>query len=65
MEDFKTRLLDEDTQLEDKIIKLRSFLESDKVNTIDPVQHHLLRTQKSAMEAYKNCLTTRLYLLKD
>jgi hypothetical protein len=42
-EDFKTRLLDEKEQLENRLNKLDSFLESEKINEIEDTQKALLQ----------------------
>lgn len=60
MSDFKTRLVEEQVQLEEKLDKLDSFLLSEKVNAIDDVQKALLRVQATAMNTYNQCLKERL-----
>ena len=60
MEDFKTRLINEQLALEEKISKLDSFLMSEKVNEIDDVQKALLHVQATAMNTYWQCLSERI-----
>ncbi len=60
MSDFKTRLVDEQAQLEEKLNKLDDFLMSEKVNGIDDAQKALLQVQATAMNTYNQCLKERL-----
>lgn len=60
MEDFKTRLVDEYNQLEEKLNKLDAFLISDKVDGIEDVQNALLHVQAAAMNTYLQCLRERI-----
>ena len=60
MSDFKERLSEEQVQLEDKITKLESFLNSDKSNDIDQIQLALLGIQLPAMKTYLRCLDERI-----
>ena len=60
MSDFKTRLVEEQAQLEEKLNKLNDFNKSEKVNEIDPVQKDLLLVQAGAMYTYNECLKARL-----
>ncbi|MGV8961872.1 MAG: crAss001_48 related protein [Candidatus Saccharimonadaceae bacterium] len=60
MNDFKLRLLEERLQLEEKLDKLDNFLMSEKVESIDDVQHALLSVQATAMNTYLRCLLERL-----
>ena len=60
MSDFKTRLVEEQAQLEEKLNKLNDFNQSEKVNEIDPVQKELLLVQAGAMYTYNECLKARL-----
>nr|DAE92615.1 MAG TPA: hypothetical protein [CrAss-like virus sp. ctZ6R2] len=60
MSDFKTRLVEEQVQLEDKLSKLKSFIESDKFESIDDAQRALLKVQANAMSTYNQCLKERL-----
>ena len=60
MEDFKTRLVDEYNQLEEKLNKLDAFLISDKVDGVEDVQNALLHVQAAAMNTYLQCLRERI-----
>lgn len=60
MDDFKSRLVEEQAQLEEKLNKLNEFNQSEKVNGIDPVQKSLLIIQAGAMYTYNECLKERL-----
>ena len=60
MSDFKTRLVEEQAQLEEKLNKLNDFNQSEKVNEIDPFQKDLLLVQARAMHAYNECLKARI-----
>lgn len=60
MDDFKTRLIEEQEQLEEKLNKLNAFLESEKANEIDLIQKDLLRIQAGAMYTYNEVLIARL-----
>ena len=60
MSDFKTRLVEEQVQLEEKLDKLDSFILNDNFNKIDNVQKALLKVQATAMNTYNQCLKERL-----
>lgn len=60
MEDFKTRLILEHTELNEKIEKLDTFTKSDKFTLIDNVQMTLLNIQLCAMQTYSQCLVERI-----
>ena len=60
MNDFKTRLIDEKNQLEEKLNKLDLFLVSEKVNSVDDIQKALLQVQATAMNTYLQCLKERI-----
>lgn len=60
MSDFRTRLAEEQAQLEEKLNKLDEFLDSDKFNRVDDVQKALLKVQATAMNTYNQCLKERL-----
>ena len=60
MEDFKTRLLAEQTELQAKLEGLTNFLDSDGFNRVSVLQRKLLTIQQSAMLTYLNCLTERV-----
>ncbi len=60
MNNFKTRLVEEQAQLEEKLNKLNDFNESEKSSQIDPIQRSLLLIQAGAMYTYNEILKTRL-----
>ena len=60
MDDFKSRLVEEQAQLEEKLNKLNGFNQSEKAYEIDPVQKSLLIIQAGAMYTYNECLKERL-----
>lgn len=59
-DDFKSRLIEEQAQLEEKLNKLNDFNQSEKVNEIDPVQKDLLLVQAGAMYTYNEVLKVRI-----
>ena len=63
MSDFKTRLVEEQAQLEEKISKIDDFIMSKKADEIDPVQKSLLIIQADAMSTYNEILKARIELL--
>ncbi len=60
MSDFKTRLENEQAELEEKLNKLDDFLMSGKVKAVNDVQKALLQVQAAAMNTYNQCLKERL-----
>ena len=60
MSDFKTRLVEEQAQLEEKLEKLNAFNDSEKANEIDPIQRDLLLVQAGAMYSYNEVLKVRI-----
>lgn len=60
MSDFKTRLVEEQAQLEEKLEKLNAFNDSEKVNEIDSAQKDLLLIQAGAMYTYNEVLKARI-----
>lgn len=65
MSEFKTRLIEEQAQLEEKLTKLNAFNGSEKVDSIDPTQKKLLLIQAGAMYTYNEVLKARIELLTD
>lgn len=63
MSDFEDRLRVEFVELNNKIEKLESFINSEDINKIDPYQRHLLYVQLQSMKTYLQCLDSRLQLL--
>lgn len=60
MEDFKTRLIAEQTELDEKLTKLNAFNQSENASEVDPVQKSLLIIQAGAMYTYNECLKERI-----
>ncbi len=65
MSDFKSRLLEEKAQLDDRTTKLGLFLDGDKILQVDPVQQSLLGLQYLAMQTYQRCLLERIHWLNE
>lgn len=63
MEDFKTRLVREQKELEEKLDKLNTFNESDKFQELEYAQRTLLIIQAGAMYTYNECLKARISIL--
>lgn len=63
MSDFKTRLQAEQSELQEKLEKLYSFIATENFEKIEDVQQALLKTQSQAMETYLTCLDQRLVRL--
>lgn len=63
MEDFKTRLVQEQKELEEKLDKLNTFNESDKFQELEYAQRTLLIIQAGAMYTYNECLKARISIL--
>ena len=63
MSDFKTRLLDEKAQLDEKIAKLVDFQMSENFQKINSTQQTLLNVQVKAMDTYSQVLLERIVLL--
>jgi hypothetical protein len=60
MSTFKERLEIEKAELDEKIHKLESFIESENFSKIDSVQRTLLNVQIQAMRTYSQILLERL-----
>ena len=60
MGDFKTRLILEKQELEEKLDKLDAFLTSEKLEEVEDVQKALLQVQATAMNTYLQCLKERI-----
>ena len=63
MDAFKVRLVNEQFDLQEKISKLKPFIESENFNKVDDSQQKLLRDQLDVMERYNSILVERLSLL--
>lgn len=57
---FKERLQKEFEELQERKSKLKSFVNSDNINTVTPIQKSLLIIQLDAMSTYATCLYERL-----
>ena len=60
MSDFKTRLVEEQAQLEERYNKLSVFNASEQYDEIDPLQKKLLLIQEGVMYAYNEVLKLRI-----
>ena len=58
--DFKERLNEERIQLQDKVEKLESFLQTDKAKEVGEFQLTMLNIRSSSMFSYLQCLTARI-----
>lgn len=65
MEAYVQRMVEEQAQLKERIIKLNTFLKSNKFNELDDYQKSLLIRQREGMCVYFETLTARLELNKD
>ena len=65
MSDFKSRLELEKVELDEKLSKLTSFLDSEKSDELEFKAKSLLIIQKNIMSAYSNILDARLKLLNN
>ena len=61
--DFKSRLIQEKSELSDKTGKLGSFLDSENFSKIDVRQQELLKIQHNLMKSYEWVLQQRINLL--
>jgi len=64
MSDFKTRLLEEKAQIDERLEKLKAFQESDAFQGISPIQQTLLNIQANAMATYSQTLLERIAWLE-
>lgn len=65
MSDFRSRLLDEKQQLDEKRSKLEVFQNSDAFKKINAIQMTLLNIQAQAMATYSQCLLERIAWLEN
>ena len=65
MNDFLTRLVDEQLELQSKLEKLSDFISSEKIANVDLDQQRLLKMQVSAMALYNAILKDRILLLRN
>jgi len=60
---YKTRLIEEQEQLEEKLSRLDEFISSGQAGTLSDVQYTLLRVQLAAMNTYLQCLNERILFI--
>ena len=65
MSDFKSRLLEEKAQLDERLAKLEEFQASVGFSGISIVQQSLLNIQQKAMAAYSQILLERIALIEN
>lgn len=65
MSTFKTRLIEEKSQLEDKIERLESFTLSDNFKNVEDFQKSLLIVQLQSMKTYNYVLSERIKWLSE
>ena len=65
MNDFLTRLVDEQLELQSKLEKLSDFISSGKISNVELDQQRLLKMQVSAMVLYNEILKDRISLLTN
>lgn len=61
MEDWKERLVKEQAELKEKLLKLMEFINSEKFYSLSDNNKQLLKNQKIAMELYLQTLNMRLF----
>ena len=64
MSDFKSRLVEEKAQLDERLEKLQAFQSSDAFQNIAAVQQTLLNVQANAMATYSQVLLERIAWLE-
>jgi hypothetical protein len=64
MSDFKTRLLEEKAQLDERLEKLQAFQSSPGFQNIPAIQQALLNIQANAMATYSQILLERIAWLE-
>ena len=60
MEDFQTRVVEEKKELDDKIEKLSTFLQTDMFGSLPDVEQARMTRQKRAMKEYSKVLGERI-----
>lgn len=58
--DYRSRLISEESELKEKIVKLREFIHSETFEDLDIEYKYLLCQQAEAMKKYHDILNTRL-----
>jgi hypothetical protein len=61
MEDWKERLLEEQRELKEKLVKLTEFINSERYYTLSVNNRLVLKNQKMAMELYLSVLNMRAF----
>ena len=64
MSDFKSRLIEEKAQLDERLEKLQAFQKSDGFQSIAAVQQTLLNVQANAMATYSQIVLERIAWLE-
>ena len=59
-QDFKSRLVTEKEELEERLEKLNDFNQSEEADRIDPIQKYRLVVQAWAIYTYIECQKARL-----
>lgn len=65
MNDFLTRLVDEQLELQQRFDELSSFSASGRIGGLEPPHRRLVRMQLSAMSLYNEILKDRILLLTN
>jgi len=60
MKEYQKRVVEEKTDLDNKLIKLNNFIESDKFEEQDEEEQDRLTRQGAAMQEYSVCLEERI-----
>lgn len=60
LEDYKLRVIEERIELEIKLRALKSFMNSEQFNNIDPESKKLMQLQRVAMQDYSSTLYERI-----
>lgn len=63
LQDYQMRVIEEKSELDDKIYKLKAFIGSDKSSEIDLVEFNLLIDQYKVMLEYSSILNKRINLI--
>jgi hypothetical protein len=60
MSTFHERLYIEREELDEKILKLKNFIQSENISKVSKIQKSLLRSQVNVMIAYSEILAERI-----
>jgi hypothetical protein len=60
MQPFQQRVIDEKAALDEKLVKLQTFIKSESFLTLDPMDRLLLIDQQYSMQDYSEILTKRI-----